>query len=327
MRYVSRSMTTDCQGEALPGSTVTDGFGRPIRSMRVSVTQRCNLACDYCHREGQSPSKTEMSPAEIERFVNVASSLGIRKVKITGGEPLMRDDIGDIISRISPFLSEVSLTTNGYSLGWSAGALKSAGLKRINVSLHSLDRQVYTRLCGIDAVESVIEGIEEAAEVGLQPVKVNMVVLKGYNEAEIPQMMEFCARAGVTLQLIEYETSKEGSQRSSFHERFFSLHETEMELASRAEKVTHNELHRRGRYTVRTSQGDVEVEFVRPMHNTEFCGNCTRIRLSSDGRMKPCLLDGRGELDALSAIRNGASDADLKDLFLKVISTRRPYWS
>ncbi len=268
-----------------------------------------------------------MSPSEIERLVGVATSLGVRKVKITGGEPMLRDDIGDIIGRIAPILSEVSLTTNGSRLSEKAMELKSAGLTRVNVSLHTLDKDVYTRLCGVDGVKSAVEGIERAIEAGLQPVKVNMVVLRGFNENEIPRMMEFCARSGAILQLIEFEASKEDSRKDLFLERYFSLHDTEMDLARRSERTIHNELHRRARYTVRTSEGKVEVEFVRPMHNNEFCRHCSRIRLSSDGRMKPCLLDGNGELDALSELRNGASDSELRDLFLKVVAARRPYWS
>lgn len=320
-------MTTSSKPAEHTESPVVDKFGRPVKSLRLSVTQRCDLDCDFCHKEGQSPSQDEMSPEEIERLMRVAASLGVRKVKITGGEPLIREDIREIITRISPLMSEVSLTTNGHRLGAIARDLKSAGLSRVNVSLHTLDPAVYRNLCGSDGVESVVGGIEESIKAGLRPVKVNMVVLRGINETEIPQMMEFCARTGAILQLIEFETSKEDAGNGQFRERYFSLKDTESEIAGRAEKSAHNELHRRGRYTVMTGGGVVEVEFVRPMHNTEFCRNCTRIRLSSDGRMKPCLMDKRGELDALGALRNGASDSELRELFLKVVASRRPYWS
>ena len=319
------SDTTLARSEAIP--VVLDPFGRPVRSMRVSVTQRCSLACDYCHKEGQAPATEEMMPEEIRRIVGVAVSLGVRKVKITGGEPLMREDLAEIVEGISPMLSEVSLTTNGHGLDEAIGRLKRAGLKRINVSLHSLDPEVYGRLCGTDGVDSVVRGIESAVEAGLTPVKVNMVVIKGFNDREIPRMMDFCAKAGAILQLIEYETSKEDSKDSRFKDRYFSLADTERDLASRADSVAHNELHGRRRYTVRTSEGKVEVEFVRPMHNSEFCRNCTRIRLSSDGHLKPCLLDRTGELDALGMLRKGASDPDLRDLFLSAVAARRPYWS
>lgn len=306
---------------------VSDSHGRSVRSLRISVTQRCNLACDYCHKEGQLPSGKEMTPVEIERLVRVAATLGVRKVKITGGEPLMRGDIADIIARISPLVSEVSLTTNGLNLHEIAPNLKAAGLGRVNVSLHSLDGGIYKRICGVDLMQSAVQGIESAVKAGLNPVKVNMVVLKGYNENEIRDMMDFCARAGAILQLIEYETSREGAQRDVFKERFYSLDEIEKELETRATSITHNELHRRRQYKIDTNNGQVCVELVRPMHNTEFCGNCTRIRLSSDGRIKPCLMDKSGEQDVLGPLREGVPDTSLRDIFLGVVAARKPYWS
>ena len=308
-------------------SKVSDGYGRPVRSMRVSVTQRCDLACDYCHKEGQLPSSKEMTPPEIEKLVRIATTLGVRKVKITGGEPLMRGDIVDIITRLSPLLSEISLTTNGFRLNDLARDLKAAGLARVNVSLHTLNSGVYKRLCGVDLMPSVIQGIEGAVKAGLNPVKVNMVVLKGYNENEIDDMIDFCARAGAILQLIEYEASREGAEKEQFMKRYYSLHGVEEDLEKRATNIAHNELHRRRQYDVNANSGQVRVEVVRPMHNTEFCGNCTRIRLTSDGRIKPCLMEKNGELDVLGPLRGGASDSSLRDIFLEVVAARKPYWS
>ena len=295
--------------------------------MRVSVTQRCDLACDYCHKEGQVPSSTEMTPSEIERLVRVATTLGVRKVKITGGEPLMREDITEIIARVSSLLSEVSLTTNGFHLDDLAHGLKAAGLARVNVSLHTLNSTVYRSLCGVDLSPSVVRGIESAVKTGLNPVKVNMVVLKGYNEYEIDDMIDFCARAGAILQLIEYEASREGAQKDQFKRRFYSLKGVEQDLERRATGIAHNELHRRKQYSIVANGREARVELVRPMHNTEFCANCTRIRLSSDGRIKPCLLDRNGELDVLGPLREGAPDSSLKEMFLRVVAARRPYWS
>ncbi len=291
------------------------------------MTQRCNLACDYCHKEGQLPSGKEMAPHEIERLVRIANSLGVRKVKITGGEPLMREDITEIVARLSPFLSEVSLTTNGFRLGDLASDLRAAGLARVNVSLHSLKSEVYRELCGVDLAPTVIRGIEGAVKAGLNPVKVNMVVLKGQNENEIDDMTDFCARTGAILQLIEYEANKEGAQKDHFRKRFYSLKGVEQELEKRATDITHNELHRRKQYKIAANGRAARVEVVRPMHNTEFCANCTRIRLSSDGRIKPCLMDRNGERDVLGPLREGASDSSLREMFLKVVAARRPYWS
>jgi cyclic pyranopterin phosphate synthase len=268
-----------------------------------------------------------MTPLEIERLMNVASSLGVRKVKITGGEPLMRDDIVDIIARVSPLVKEVSLTTNGSDLDIMSEELRRVGLARVNVSLHTLDANRYHRLCGVDQSARVLKGIIAAVEAGLNPVKVNMVVFKGENDGEIRDMIDFCSSVGASLQLIEYETDRENAIGGSFAKKFHSLADTEKMLASQSEHVTVNELHRRKRYRIPVNGTFVSVEVVRPMHNTEFCSHCTRLRMSSNGLLKPCLLDQSGHVDVLNPLRNGASDDELKQLFLEAVQNRKPYWS
>lgn len=268
-----------------------------------------------------------MTPAEIERIVRVVTHLGVRKVKLTGGEPLLREDICEIVSSISPLVSEVSLTTNGSSLSGIAEPLKGAGLSRINVSLHTLDRSRYVRLCGVDMVDKAVDGIISSVRAGLSPVKVNMVVLKDLNEHDIQPMIDFCGQVGAVLQLIEYMADKEEENGHQFSQRFYSLNETEALLARRATGFSVNEIHRRRRYHIDNDGSPVTVEVVRPMHNTEFCANCTRIRMSSDGKVKPCLMDRAGTVDLLTPLRQGADDAALAELFLKCVANRRPYWS
>lgn len=304
-----------------------DSFGRPVRSLRLSITQRCDLSCAHCHREGQTESDDEMTVDEISYVVRIATSLGVRKVKLTGGEPLLRNDIAEIVSAISPLVDEVSLTTNGSHLEDLAATLVDAGLRRVNVSLHSLDPSTYSSLCGVDITGKVVRGIEKALSSGLKPVKVNMVVMKGMNVDEIQDMMRFCGGLGAVLQLIELAADRECSAGDGFKERFYSLEEIERLLASKAVGTSTNELHRRRRYVVPIDNALATVEVVRPMHNTEFCSNCTRIRMSSNGRLKPCLLDSSGEVDVLTPMRSGASEEHLKKLFLKAISNRKPYWS
>jgi len=304
-----------------------DPFGREIRSLRLSVTQACDLACAHCHREGQEASAEEMTLAEIQRVVAVGASLGLRKVKITGGEPLMRSDIVDVVSRISPSVREVSMTTNGSHLSEMAAALKAAGLARVNVSLHSLDPGTNERMCGVDMTARVVAGIEDAVEVGLNPVKVNMVVFRDINDDMIQPMMDFCGRVGAVLQLIEYESDRDSARTSDFAKKHFSLVPFEQGLAAASSQTTVNELHRRHRYLVPANGTKVTVEIVRPMHNTEFCANCTRIRVSSDGKLKPCLLDREGAVDLLVPMRAGATDGELRALFAEAIGSRRPYWS
>jgi cyclic pyranopterin phosphate synthase len=320
-------MSQDVQADSSHPVNMADSFGRPVRSLRLSVTQRCDLSCEHCHHEGQTPSSDEMTPLEIEKLVRVAASLGVRSVKVTGGEPLVRDDIIDIITRISPIVKEVSLTTNGSSLDRRSVELKTAGLARVNVSLHTLDANRYHRLCGVNQSDRVLKGITAAVNAGLNPVKVNMVVFKGENDGEINAMIDYCSSVGAVLQLIEYEADRESSKESRFARRFYSLAETEMSLASRSVGVSVNDLHRRKRYKIPVKDGFAIVEVVRPMHNTEFCSHCTRLRMSSDGLLKPCLLDQSGHVDVLAPLRNGASDHELRQLFLEAVQNRRPYWS
>lgn len=169
---------------------VVDPYGRPVTSIRVSVTQKCNLHCFYCHREGEDFNKynhAEMTPEEIEEIISAVASFGIGKVKLTGGEPLMRSDILEIVERISSIhgVSEVSMTTNGTFLNDLAKPLKEAGLARVNVSLDALNPKIYEMITGVDPFEKVSSGIKRAVEANLKPVKVNTVLLKGINDNEV----------------------------------------------------------------------------------------------------------------------------------------------
>lgn len=306
--------------------SAADGYGRQVRSMRLSVTQRCDLSCEHCHKEGQEYSTKEMSPSEISRLVRIASTTGVKKLKLTGGEPLLRDDIVDIVSGASKFVEETSMTTNGSRLSDLADRLKRAGLSRVNVSLHTLNHERFERLCGFDLVDKVVEGITSAVKSGLNPVKVNMVVLRGENVEDIKPMMDFCAKIGATLQLIEYETGRENVNGCEFAAKYYSLRGIEDAFTKEALRISENELHRRKQYMLPANGSSLTVEVVRPMHNTEFCANCTRIRMTSDGHLKPCLLDPSGTLDVLAPLRSGASDEAIRSMFLTAISSRRPYW-
>jgi len=267
-----------------------------------------------------------MSPSEISRLVRIASTIGVKKLKLTGGEPLLRDDIVDIVSGASEFVKETSMTTNGSRLSDFANELKRAGLNRVNVSLHTLDHERFERLCGFDLVDKVVEGIASAVKSGLNPVKVNMVVLRGENVEDIRPMMDFCAEIGATLQLIEYETGRENINGCEFASKYYSLRGIEDAFNKEALKISENELHRRKQYTLPANGSSLTVEVVRPMHNTEFCANCTRIRMTSDGHLKPCLLDPSGALNVLAPLRSGASDEAIRSMFLTAIGNRRPYW-
>jgi len=300
-----------------------DPYGRPLESIRISVTQRCNFNCFYCHREGEDPSQgDEMTPEEIRRIVEIAASFGVGKVKLTGGEPLLRSDILDIVSGIHKTrgVKEVSMTTNGVLLSKHAYKLKEAGLARVNVSLDTLTAEKFKRITGVDALKFVILGITKAKEAGLYPVKVNMVLLKGLNENEVSEMIAFARENDVILQIIELESPHESEWYREYHA---SLDSVERLLESMAERITIRKMHHRKKYHL---QGGGEVEVVKPMHNTEFCRNCNRIRVTSNGKLKPCLFRNDNLVDILSPMRRGASEEALRELFLEAVKRREPYF-
>ena len=305
-----------------------DRFGRPVKSIRVSLTERCNLNCFYCHREGEwHRHRNEMAPEEVERILKIARALDIRKVKFTGGEPLMREDIVDIVARAAPLMDrDVSLTTNGTLLSKYAQDLKDAGLMRVNISLDTLDPEKYRKITRNGDLKDAIDGVHAAIDAGLNPVKLNMVLLRGINEDEIERMIEFSAETGAILQIIELETPVERENTQFFKKYHINPKFIEEHLEKVADEINYNELHRRKRFRFKFGSRMAEVEIVRPMHNSTFCRYCTRIRLTSDGKLKPCLLRNDNLVDILGPLRNGASDDELLEIFKEAILRREPYF-
>ena len=289
---------------------LTDTFGRKVTNLRVSVTQRCNLRCVYCHAEGERTPEAEIPLADIREILRVAASLGIRSVKFTGGEPLVRDDILDIVRAVPEGL-ESSMTTNGILLGRYALDLKEAGLTRINVSLDSLDPACYREITGHDRLPEVLAGIQAALQAGLTPIKLNMVVLKGINDDEVDTFLQYVrGNRDLILQLIEL---MEWNTCTSHAE----INRLEEDLASRSKIILTRRMHHRKKYCV----DGAEVEVVRPRHNTEFCAFCNRLRVTSDGKLKPCLLRS----DNLIDIR-GKRGAELEALFREAVRIREPFF-
>lgn len=300
---------------------LVDPFGRRVNSLRISVTQRCDFNCFFCHREGESNPHGVMTPREIEAIVSTAAFLGVRKIKLTGGEPLLREDIVEVVRRISPYVDEVSMTTNALHLEEKARELREAGLRRVNVSLHSACPEVFKEITGWNVLPEVKEGVMAAIEAGLRPVKLNMVVMKDVNDLEIPEMIDFARDLGVTLQLIEYQPLERGAE--DWERYHYDLRPLEEELERRAERIVEREMHRRRQYHLK---GGGVVEVVRPMHNSRFCGHCTRLRLTSDGRLKPCLMREDNHVEVVAHIRNGAGRGTLVAAFREAVSKRKPYW-
>lgn len=301
--------------------------------MRISVTQQCNLDCFYCHHEGENGGNGHdrlnriMSLDEIEKIAEIGSQVGIHKVKITGGEPLLRKDIVEIVQVCARHMKEVSMTTNGVLLKSYARTLKNAGLKRVNVSFDAFECETFRNITRKDVLQDVKEGIQSAIECGLSPVKLNMVVLNGINDSDFSAAIEYASGIGAILQLIEFETSKEGAGGELFRTYHRPLHDFEKQLKGKAIDIRERTMHRRRKYILQSeNNGKAEVEIVRGMHNSVFCRNCTRLRVTSDGFLKPCLLREDNYIDIAGPMRNGTSDEELQTLFEKAIYRKEPYW-
>jgi len=263
-----------------------------------------------------------MALQEIVRIAQTAVNLGIARIKLTGGEPLMRKDIREIVAGIAkiPGLKDLSLTTNGLLLsGGMAKDLHNAGLNRINISMPSLNPETYNRLTGGNLKDALV-GVEAAVEAGFCPVKLNMVLLKGVNIDDVPEMIEYSSKMGVILQLIELDPVNVSNKYYSEHHR--SLDEQEDMLHQKAVSIEKRRfMHNRLIYHL----PNATVEIVHPIENTDFCMHCTRMRVTSDGKLKPCLMRNDNLTDILTPIRQGASDEELKQLFIEANTLREPY--
>lgn len=298
-----------------------DRYGRLLTSLRISVTNRCNLNCFYCHREGCQGGDREMTANEIGKIVRAGSEFGIKNVKLTGGEPLMRDDIGDIVSAVarSPIV-DVSLTTNGTKLAKKARGLAEAGLNRVNISLDTLEPLIYAKITGEPKLERVLEGIDAALDAGLRPVKLNMLVLRGINEGEVERIMDYSLGRGAILQILELLRMPDMAE---IYERFHvSLEPFESKICKQALDIKTRRLGQaRKKYILPKG----EVEIVRPMHNSEFCMHCTRLRLTPDGYLKPCLMRNDNLVDVLSPVSIDDLEG-VRKAFAETIARREPYF-
>ncbi len=302
---------------------LVDSYSRPIDYLRISLTQRCNHACFFCHHEGEIGMGCEMTAEEIENLVRVANRRGIRRIKLTGGEALVRDDIVEIVSRLAPLTDDLSITTNGSFLEHLARPLKESGLDRVNVSLHTLKPVLHERITGRANIDSVMRGIETSIQAGLNPVKINMAVLRGLNDDEIQDLMEYAGGIGAVLQLIELQLFSKDDEWAQY---WMDLTEIESDLAGRALTATQRSLHGRKTYTLPVSNGTVQVEVVRPNHNQSFCQRCTRLRVTSDGKLKPCLLRQDNLVEVHSLLGSQSLDEMVNDALEHAVSLRKPFW-
>ncbi|MDX1748029.1 MAG: GTP 3',8-cyclase MoaA [Halobacteriales archaeon] len=299
-----------------------DDFGREVTGVRVSLTDRCNFDCVYCHNEGlgdtrgpMEPGDNEMSTDDVVRFLEVVEEYGVRKVKFTGGEPMLRQDLEEIIRR-TPDSMETSLTTNGTFLPGRAEALKAAGLSRVNVSQDALDPQAFAEITKSGAYDKVMEGVRAAVEADLTPVKLNMVVFE-HTAGYVEEMVDYVAENdGLQLQLIEYMPELTGKPEWNI-----DIERVHNWLADIADRVEHREMHDRKRYFVGGEESEGMVEIVDPVENEEFCANCHRVRVTHEGYLKGCL-NRNDDLRSMGEM----SRSEIREAFREVVANRVPYY-
>ena len=307
---------------------LTDAYGRVATDLRVSLTDRCNLRCAYCMPpEGLDwlPKPEVLTGDEIIRLITIGvEALGIREVRFTGGEPLLRRDLADIIAATAALepRPDISLTTNGIGLDRRAAALKAAGLDRINVSLDTLRPEVFRKLTRRDRLDDVLTGLAAAAAAGLTPVKVNAVLMRDLNDDEAPELLAYCLERGYELRFIEQMPldAQHGWKRTEMvtsGEVLASL-SAAFELSDDIERP-------RGAAPAETflvNGGPARVGVIAAV-TQPFCGACDRVRLTADGQIRNCLF-ARSESDLRAALRSGGTDAEIADRWRAAVSSKLP---
>ncbi len=303
---------------------LADDFGREVTGVRVSLTDRCNFDCIYCHNEGlgdtrgpMEPGENEMGTEDVVRFLEVVEGYGVEKVKFTGGEPMLREDLEEIIRR-TPDSMETSMTTNGTFLPGRAGDLKAAGLDRVNVSQDALDPDDFAAVTKSGAYDQVMEGVRAAVDAGLDPVKLNMVVFT-HTAGYVEEMVEYVAEnEGLQLQLIEYMPELTG--KPEWNIEIERVHDW---LTGIADRVERREMHDRRRYYVGEDGGGPGgmVEIVDPVENESFCANCGRVRVTHEGYLKGCL-NRNDDLRSMGEMTRG----EIAETFETVVANRVPYY-
>ncbi len=305
-----------------------DSYGRVIRDLRVSLTDRCNFRCFYCLPHGEppiAPKEQMLSYEEIEYAAEIFVSLGMEKIRLTGGEPMMRRDIETIIRKLSalkPRLQDLALTTNGYFLPGRAAELKAAGLDRITISLDSLKREVFKSMTGVDVLDRVLEGIEAARAAGLAPVKINAVIVRGHNDDEIADFADFARQHDVWMRFIEFMPLDSGHEWA--REMVVSGREIYDRINERFPLVPLAV--RRGAETSRryrfADSAHGEIGIIAPVTEA-FCGACSRIRLTADGQIRTCLFS-TVEHSLRDVLRSNASRAEIIEFIQNVVMKKEP---
>lgn len=306
-------------------NTLTDTYGRVHRNLRVSLTDRCNLRCTYCMPHDFAawlPSEHQLTTDELVRVIEIAVSEGINEVRLTGGEPLLRPDIVEIVARINAITNAptLTMTTNALTLEKVAKPLADAGLTRINISLDTLDRDRFKLMTHRDRIDDVFAGIKAAQDAGINPIKINAVLLKGVNADEAPALLEWALTNNLALRFIEQMPLDAGGiwERSS-------LVTADDIYADLSQKYELTPCDGRGSSPAEeffVNGGPATVGIIGSV-TRPFCGACDRLRLTSDGQLRSCLFSLE-EMDLRTAMRNGASDEDIAQRFRKTVAGKLP---
>lgn len=303
-------------------TALVDPFGRRIEYVRVSVTDRCDLRCFYCmprgFRDFEEPEHW-LSFDELERVMAAFARLGTRRIRLTGGEPLVRRDLPDLAARLSalPGVEDISLSTNATRLAKSAEALFAGGVRRINVSLDSLKPEVFREVTA-GKLDKVLAGLMAAKRAGFRPIKINMVVMGGVNEDEVEDMVDFCLEHGFTLRFIE--TMPMGATGREATDRFVDLRRVKERLAQRFELIPGMMPGGGPARYVRVAGTDLHIGFITPI-SQHFCETCNRVRLSVDGTIYTCL-GNEHKLELRPRLRTGCSDQELEEAILEAIALK-----
>lgn len=307
---------------------LSDAYNRTIRDLRISLTDRCNFRCFYCLPNGEpalARKETLLSFEEIEYVSEIFVSLGIEKIRLTGGEPLIRRDVPklvDKLARLKPGLKDIALTTNGFDLPRHAEALRSAGLDRVTISLDSLDQTNFEDITGVNAFEKVMIAIDTAKRSGFEPVKLNAVIVRDRNDHEIVEFARFARERGVSMRFIEFMPLDSG------HEWDREMVVSGREIREAIEAVFPLERigDSRGSETAwkyRFSDGAAgEIGIIAPVTEM-FCGQCSRIRLTADGQIRTCLFSTK-EYDLRDVVRSGASRDEVVEFIQAAVLQKEP---
>lgn len=301
-----------------------DQFDREINYLRLSVVDRCNLRCLYCmpaHGAGFEPWQDLLSYEEIARVVRIFADLGIRKIRLTGGEPLVRRDLPQLVSMIRqiPEIKELALSTNGVFLKGMAAELKKAGVDRVNISLDTLHRQKFQEIARMDKLYDVLEGIDEAMKEGIQPVKLNTVLLRGVNDGEILDLVRFAVSKKISIRFIELMPTDKSVQADP-QKHFFSTQEAKAEVEKEFKLIPLDAYFSSPAQNFQISGTDSHVGFISPISNF-FCARCNRLRIKANGMLKTCL-HGKEDMDLKTLLRSGIPDEDLKAMVRGVVYIR-----